>query len=980
MKITKIKLCNLASLEGEIEVDFELEPLKSSGIFAISGPTGSGKSTILDALCLALYDKTPRFQSTENAKITDGEGDSINQNDVRNILRRGTSSGYAEVEFIAVDGNRYRSNWSVRRAHNSPLGKLQPQKISVYNLDDHLKELQGGKTEILLELERLVGLKYAQFTRTVLLAQNDFATFLKSRQSDKAELLEKLTGTEVYSEISKQIYLRAKLEGENVDRLSAQIEVVKLLSPEELSILTAQFNELTLKEKEAGKRLDSYKKLAEAFKRKQYIEKDIKQSELDLKQNREFCNRAKEDLEKHHKVTLDFEDKCLLVQKEIEEALELDGQLKTREVQQTALYNKLKQLQEVTLSKYKELQQRELTVEKALSKLKTIYSKLEIPESHKTDFGTIITYLEAKLKSLSLQQEQLNNAIKQVNVEELSKVQEKLKEEREQINNLKSAFVIYQQQVILLSQQEKELLSIKSRVDPNEKQLLILKESLKMEQTLSRELEKMLREVQIQTSSNVKKLRDNLQDGTACPVCGSTQHNFEHIQSESELSVLEKSLENKTAQINGINTNITALTKEIEHNALDIVKLEKSINELKLQITAIVSKYTLDCLNNEYLTNQLSELKLQEEEIAKQNKYYRELTDSYAKIIEQKDVLQRHKDLLSSNYKLYTDEKIAKEYSTKEWQELAKQQEEIAKEFQIDKQGYERLLSKRKALLKGKSVTDSKVAIDAHRKKLADILNELDDKRQVFPNKISSLNGRIGQLKEQLTILLEELKEVDEDSNNTLLVELQKQLEEDKIVLSEISVALKQHTINEEQSKTLLKEKQRVSKVAEQWSKLSQLFGSADGAKFKIIAQSYTLHILLLHANKHLSYLAKRYRLEQVDGTLSLQVVDRDMCDEIRTVYSLSGGESFLISLALALGLSSLSSNNLKVESLFIDEGFGSLDAESLRTAMDALEQLQIQGRKIGVISHVQEMSERIPTQIYLTKENSGKSSLSIIG
>jgi exonuclease SbcC len=130
----------------------------------------------------------------------------------------------------------------------------------------------------------------------------------------------------------------------------------------------------------------------------------------------------------------------------------------------------------------------------------------------------------------------------------------------------------------------------------------------------------------------------------------------------------------------------------------------------------------------------------------------------------------------------------------------------------------------------------------------------------------------------------------------------------------------------------------------------------------------------LLHANKHLSTLSRRYRLLQVPDTLALQVIDRDMCDEVRTVYSLSGGESFLISLALALGLSSLSGNGLKVESLFIDEGFGSLDADSLRIAMEALEMLQNQGRKIGVISHVQEMSDRISVQIRLHKCGNGKS------
>ena len=186
----------------------------------------------------------------------------------------------------------------------------------------------------------------------------------------------------------------------------------------------------------------------------------------------------------------------------------------------------------------------------------------------------------------------------------------------------------------------------------------------------------------------------------------------------------------------------------------------------------------------------------------------------------------------------------------------------------------------------------------------------------------------------------------------------------------------KNKTIFEQITKELT-EKQA---VAVRWAKLNKLIGSADGAKFKVIAQSYTLNLLLLHANKHLAYLSKRYKLQQVPDTLALQVIDCDMCDEIRTVYSLSGGESFLISLALALGLSSLSSNNLKVESLFIDEGFGSLDADSLRTAMEALEQLQMQGRKIGVISHVQEMSERISVQVQVHKKINGKSVLTVVG
>ena len=148
----------------------------------------------------------------------------------------------------------------------------------------------------------------------------------------------------------------------------------------------------------------------------------------------------------------------------------------------------------------------------------------------------------------------------------------------------------------------------------------------------------------------------------------------------------------------------------------------------------------------------------------------------------------------------------------------------------------------------------------------------------------------------------------------------------------------------------------------------------------ELYSQRYVDRMIDYHADIFRTLISLGILRAEDPDTLALQVIDCDMCDEIRTVYSLSGGESFLISLALALGLSSLSSNNLKVESLFIDEGFGSLDADSLRTAMEALEQLQMQGRKIGVISHVQEMSERISVQVQVHKKINGKSVLTVVG
>ncbi|MDO9168355.1 MAG: AAA family ATPase [Methylobacter sp.] len=166
----------------------------------------------------------------------------------------------------------------------------------------------------------------------------------------------------------------------------------------------------------------------------------------------------------------------------------------------------------------------------------------------------------------------------------------------------------------------------------------------------------------------------------------------------------------------------------------------------------------------------------------------------------------------------------------------------------------------------------------------------------------------------------------------------------------------------------------------EQWESLNELIGSRSGAKFRTFAQSLTLEALLAHSNQHLEDFAKRYALQRVPGSdLELQIIDRDMADDVRSVHSLSGGESFLVSLALALGLASLSSNKTQVESLFIDEGFGSLDPETLDIAIASLDTLQALGRKVGVISHVPILVERIGAKVMVEKQGGGRSRVVIV-
>ena len=190
MKILKIRGRNLASLAGDFSVDFEHEPLASSGLFAITGPTGAGKSTLLDALCLALYDATPRLlkQQKGASLLPDVGNETVSSQDTRALLRRGCAEGHAEVDFVGGDGQRYRARWSIKRAYKKSTGMLQKIAMSLHQLPS-LAALGGTNTEVLAEIAQRVGLTFEQFTRAVLLAQNEFSACLKTSENDRGDLL-----------------------------------------------------------------------------------------------------------------------------------------------------------------------------------------------------------------------------------------------------------------------------------------------------------------------------------------------------------------------------------------------------------------------------------------------------------------------------------------------------------------------------------------------------------------------------------------------------------------------------------------------------------------------------------------------------------------------------------------------------------------------------------------------------------------------
>ncbi|KTC50656.1 chromosome segregation protein SMC, partial [Pseudomonas fluorescens ABAC62] len=219
---------------------------------------------------------------------------------------------------------------------------------------------------------------------------------------------------------------------------------------------------------------------------------------------------------------------------------------------------------------------------------------------------------------------------------------------------------------------------------------------------------------------------------------------------------------------------------------------------------------------------------------------------------------------------------------------------------------------------------------------------------------------------------------LDAEQLDSALAALNQQLAESEKTCAELRARQSEDQRRQDANHALAERLTQAYDEWQRWARLSALIGSATGDTFRKIAQAYNLDLLVHHANVQLRQLVRRYRLKRGGSMLGLLVMDTEMGDELRSVHSLSGGETFLVSLALALGLASMASSTLKIESLFIDEGFGSLDPESLQLAMDALDGLQAQGRKVAVISHVQEMHERIPVQIQVKREGNGLSTVEV--
>ncbi|MBP1484060.1 SbcC/MukB-like Walker B domain-containing protein [Acinetobacter nosocomialis] len=272
--------------------------------------------------------------------------------------------------------------------------------------------------------------------------------------------------------------------------------------------------------------------------------------------------------------------------------------------------------------------------------------------------------------------------------------------------------------------------------------------------------------------------------------------------------------------------------------------------------------------------------------------------------------------------------------------------------------------------------SDLKALIQINSAQEQDIRNRLNHAERL----LSEASSALKTMQEQLSEHLQTQPDIEYEKLVTLIQDNIAKLKAQLEIRDRLKLKLELHQQNLAKQQQYAEQIQNIQQEEHRWSKISGLIGDAKGKEFRDYAQQYHLDILVEHANQQLAMLSQRYTLKRLDQSLSLAIIDHDMDGETRSVASLSGGESFLTALALSLAIANMASGSMKIESLFIDEGFGTLDASSLHMVMNALDQLQNQGRQVILISHIQEMHERIPVQIQVKPLGAGASTIEVVG
>ena len=1125
MKFQKLTIHNIASIEDAV-IDFEAQPLADSEVFLITGKTGAGKSTILDAICLALYADTPRLYSTKMQGVTMDAEKEVKIDDPRQLMRRNTTEAFVSLTFIGSNGVSYEATWAVARAYKKVSGSIKGKTWELKNLETEVTLTKDS--EIKNEIRAAVGLDFNQFCRTTMLAQGEFTRFLNSKDDEKAEILEKITGVDVYSKIGAKVYEltdHKKKEWEDAKRI---VEGTRTLTDEEiaekqeaLSVLDNQYKEI-----KAGSDKDITKR--DWLSKDGELTKDLNDAAEALRianevvQSEDF--KQKEQNIKDWNTTID----ARLWMTEVKKASS------TLEAQKKAL-SELSDTYSVLLGGQKYAENEVGKIEAEIKQIDAFISaeadKFSVYENAQTIVGHLNTINEGR-EAIKKSQTDIESENKKL-TEEFTPVFEKAKEDAK---NAKDAFEkeeaevkVKEDAVTALNLPElrekrdaaKELLgkittakerietltSAKTQHEATRKNLAEQKLALDEKIEKSASMDAPIHDAKIKMdvrkedldkqSDTVNKfastLRTKLRIGDICPVCrqeiklalpqeeelaalvGDLKKSYEEAEKEHKKLVdtkvkldAEIKTESKSYERDGKAFDEDKSVANAELKALEGCKacgIEK-LDSTTLSTLSSLEESTSKALSE--LNTQIKDGEAQETEVKKSHKTLetkrKNVETLAAKVPEAEKTMAECKGRISTAEVLVSSKKTEVENAMQkasvliagEWQiDWKESPKEFATVLTASAQIYNSKVQKKQTL--AGNLETAKANVDNVQNVLETILSAMpswNDNESGDLVKVENLLTKANTLNTSVATALSKLKTADEslnvnqtnlnvfhtehpelnmerlevlnvytsndisrenesqktareavvakktlfdnaekliaehqtkkpelteddtlDSLNERIEVIEKQLVEIGEKKGAINQELKTDKENKERLGALIKEVDEKKAVYQKWSRLNQLIGNSTGSTFRKIAQSYVLTSLIHSANSYMKTLTDRYTLKVTPGTFVISLEDAYQGFVSRAASTISGGESFLVSLSLALALSDIG-QQLQVDTLFIDEGFGTLSGEPLQKAVETLRSLHTKaGRHVGIISHVEELQERIPVQIQVNQEGNNSSS-----
>ena len=1017
MKINKIYLKNINSFKGPHTVDFTISPFSGSGLFAIVGPTGAGKSTLLDAITLALYNRVPRFDKKISKDLVGTSG---------SILTRGEKECCVEVEYVSKSVI-YVSKWWINVNRNNNLndyGMEIIEKVSGAIITDK-------KTEVPERNQRFIGLSYDQFVKSILLSQGEFSKFLKSGKDERGKLLEDITGMQIYRKLGQKAFQIFKEKGGLLSEKRQQKNRIadKLVNDEIEQKWLAEVIQKSEQIKEIEERLELYKSKF-ALKNEIKILREIitqkEEEKLNFHAEWQQFELQKAPLLINHEAAEPFRERIL----DFENKKQIQAKLKSRlENGQKYLIENEKKLVEI-LKSTSTLIKTETTFEYAIQNIQKFRDEVNEICNHQRNQESILTQQQsqieeivASLKNIDLSAIKLDTIsetsllfITEIAKERKEKQSEWLKsieiEDVELLNFQKDKFETSRKHFIELSGRIKDFTEAQKGFNESENeeklQLDFIKANLQILEKLQGELIKIESEIEklelekgkLSKAFNFDKERNNLlKKDEPCPLCGSIEHPFlshyanNYVEIDQQIIVQKRLQKEETKQINTLSSKIEAARQVAKREQVrKMVFTEKRQQNLD-EVNKIKQLLLLEKVGN---------LAWVEEQIA--------LKDSQINTIGLLEKSMGERDSLRNLYRKIKD--LLKDKSKNSEFKNKLNALYSGTNINIDCDKIQQDLSEVITQIRSVNLLNKELEkeIEEHNQLNLLIENELmaqiqsggfkdfDDLKSYLlaPEEAKAIRENQERIRTQINTLIKivddsknDLKLKENHDNNTITLQelnvgiTNSQFNKENIgkELDEIKLLLRIQLENKNEVSAISKELEILEKSNLKWELLDRYIGDSEGKKFSTFAQGLTLSRLIALSNKRLSGLSDRYLLDKPNEKEDdeLMVLDQYMGNERRSVKTLSGGETFMISLSLALALSDLASRNVKLESLFIDEGFGTLDPETLETALCTLEKLQEEGQKnIGIISHVESIKERILTQIRLQKDSRGFSKIEI--